>query len=244
MNGKNSWLWAFQNKAATYLAFDKSRSRDVVNRSFSPEEQRGTVRVTDRWPAYFMGDVGMEDHQVCIVHLLRNLTYTAQAFPDDAWSLDMLDLLRDSVHRRNRGKSGRGRGRIWRRGWTNCWRGRRSTRKRTGTAPNWTSSKKASPNTGTTSSPSSRTPPSRPRTTTARRPCGRPRPNSRSADASARNPARRTTPPSPPSYRRRSRTGRTPSRSSGSLRPLRWHSIIASIIVDRGAGPPVYGRGT
>ena len=143
-----------------------------------------------------------------------------------------------------RGKSGRGRGRIWRRGWTNCWRGRRSTRKRTGTAPNWTSSKKASPNTGTTSSPSSRTPPSRPRTTTARTPCGRPRPNSRSADASARNQARRTTPPSPPSYRRRSRTGRTPSRSSGSLRPLHWHSIIASIIVDGGAGPPVYGRGT
>ena len=55
VNGKNSWLWAFQNKAATYLAFDKSRSHDVVNRNFSPEERRGTVRVTDRWPAYFMG---------------------------------------------------------------------------------------------------------------------------------------------------------------------------------------------
>lgn len=108
VNGKNSWLWAFQNKAATYLAFDKSRSHDVVNRNFSPEERRGTVRVTDRWPAYFMGDVGMEDHQVCIVHLLRNLTYTAQAFPDDAWSLYMLNLLRDSVHRRNRGEVGAG----------------------------------------------------------------------------------------------------------------------------------------
>ena len=86
MSGKNRWLWAFQNKAATYLAFDKSRGHDVVNRSFSPEARRGTVRVTDRWPAYFMGDVGMEDHQVCIAHLLRNLTYTAQAFPDDASS--------------------------------------------------------------------------------------------------------------------------------------------------------------
>ena len=58
VSGKNSWLWAFQNKAATYLAFDKSRSHDVVNRNFSPEERRGTVRVTDRWPAYFMGEVG------------------------------------------------------------------------------------------------------------------------------------------------------------------------------------------
>ena len=30
----------------------------------------------------------------------------AQTFPDDAWSLDMLDLLRDSVHRRNQGEVG------------------------------------------------------------------------------------------------------------------------------------------
>ena len=74
VNGKKSWLWAFQNKAATYLAFDKSRSHDVVNKNFSPEEQRGTVWVTDRWPAYFMGDVGMEDHQVCIAHLRDILT--------------------------------------------------------------------------------------------------------------------------------------------------------------------------
>ena len=93
----------------------------MVNKNFSPAEQGGIVRVTDRRPAYFMGgDVGMEDHQVCIAHLLRSLTYTAQAFMDDAWSLDMLDLMRDSVHRRNQGTSGRGCGRRWRRGWMNC----------------------------------------------------------------------------------------------------------------------------
>ena len=106
VDGKNNWLWAFQNAAATFLAFDKSRSHDVVNKHFTKEEQGGMVWVTDRLPAYFMGDVGMEDHQVCIAHLLRNLTYTMQAFPDDAWSLDMLDLLRDSVHQRNQGNLG------------------------------------------------------------------------------------------------------------------------------------------
>lgn len=43
----------------------------MVNKNFSPAEQGGIVRVTDRRPAYFMGgDVGMEDHQVCIAHLL------------------------------------------------------------------------------------------------------------------------------------------------------------------------------
>ena len=106
VSGRNSWLWAFQNAAATCLAFDGSRGHDVVNKIFSIEEQGGTVWVTDRWPAYFMGDIGMEDHQVCIAHLLRNLTYTAQAFPDDAWSMDMLDLLRDSVHQRHQGNIG------------------------------------------------------------------------------------------------------------------------------------------
>lgn len=106
VNGKNNWLWGFQNAVATYLAFDKSRSHDVINKHFSKDEQGGIVWVTDRLPAYFMGDVGMEDHQICIAHLLRNLTYTMQAFPDDAWSLDMLDLLRDSVHHKNQGDIG------------------------------------------------------------------------------------------------------------------------------------------
>ena len=45
----------------------------------------------------------MEDHQICLAHLLRNLTYTMQAFPDDAWSQDTMDLLRDSIHSRNQG---------------------------------------------------------------------------------------------------------------------------------------------
>ncbi len=106
VSGKNNWLWTFQNAVATFLAFDRSRSHDVVNKHFSKDEQGGMVWVTDRLPAYFMGDVGMEDHQICIAHLLRNLTYTMQAFPDDAWSLDMLDLLRDSVHQRNQGNIG------------------------------------------------------------------------------------------------------------------------------------------
>lgn len=106
VKGKNNWLWTFQNEVATYIAFDKSRGHEVVNKHFTKEEQGGMVWVTDRWPAYFMDEVGVEDHQICIAHLLRNLTYTMQAFPDDPWSLDMLDLLRYSVHQRNKGVLG------------------------------------------------------------------------------------------------------------------------------------------
>lgn len=102
VNGKNNWLWVFQNAVATFLAFDGSRSHNVINKHFTREELGGVAWVTDRLPVYFMADVGMDDHQICVAHLLRNLTYTMQAFPDDPWSLDMLDLLRESVHRRNK----------------------------------------------------------------------------------------------------------------------------------------------
>lgn len=54
----------------------------------------------------FPENVGMEDHQICIAHLLRNLTYTTQDFKEDPWSMDMLDLLRDSVHQRHQGNIG------------------------------------------------------------------------------------------------------------------------------------------
>lgn len=39
VNGKNNWLWAFQNAAATFLAFDSSRSHHVINKHFTGEEQ-------------------------------------------------------------------------------------------------------------------------------------------------------------------------------------------------------------
>ena len=45
VNGKNNWLWGFQNAVATYLAFDKSRSHDVINKHFSKDEQGGIVWV-------------------------------------------------------------------------------------------------------------------------------------------------------------------------------------------------------
>lgn len=75
----------------------------MVNEHFTKEKQSRRVWGADRWPAYFMDEVVMDDHQICIAHLLQNLTYTMRAFPDDAWSLNMLNLLRYSVHQRNKG---------------------------------------------------------------------------------------------------------------------------------------------
>lgn len=77
-----------------------------------------------------------------------------QAFPDDDWSLDMLDLLRDSVHHSGQGDIGPDvRTKMEKR--LDELLARPPVYKRpTVPTPNWTNSKRASPNTGTTSSPS------------------------------------------------------------------------------------------
>ena len=38
VSGKNSWLRAFQNGVATYLAFDSSRSHGAITENFTPKE--------------------------------------------------------------------------------------------------------------------------------------------------------------------------------------------------------------
>lgn len=106
VSGKNNWMWTFQNKVATYLAIGGGRGHNVINEQFSQSELSGKTYVTDRLPAYFMDEVGIGDHQICLAHLLRNLTYTMQTFKDDPWSLDMMDLLRDAIHRQNEGEFG------------------------------------------------------------------------------------------------------------------------------------------
>ena len=106
VGGKNNWMWTFQNRVATYLTVDGSRSHEVIGKAFPSGELSDKVLVTDRLPAYFMDEVDIRDHQVCLAHLLRNLTYTMQTFKGDPWSLDMMDLLKESIHARNRGATG------------------------------------------------------------------------------------------------------------------------------------------
>ena len=49
---------------------------------------------------YFTDDITVKDHQLCLTHLLRNLIYCTETFPEEPWSMDMIELLRDSIHRR------------------------------------------------------------------------------------------------------------------------------------------------
>jgi len=100
VNGENHWLWTFQSVLATYLVIDKSRGHKVLQKIFEDKELMKMIFVSDRWGAYFTDDVKFKDHQLCLAHLLRNLIYCTEAYPDEPWSIDMIELLRDSIHRR------------------------------------------------------------------------------------------------------------------------------------------------
>jgi len=100
INGEKYWLWVFQTMVAVFLAIDKRRSREVIKRLFADKELRRLILESDRWGSYFTEDVKFKNHQLCLAHLLRNLIYCTEAYPDEPWSLDMIELLRDSIHRR------------------------------------------------------------------------------------------------------------------------------------------------
>ena len=100
VNGENYWLWAFQTTDATFLAIDKRRSREVIKRLFEDKELEHMILESDRWGSYFTDDIKVKNHQLCLAHLLRNLIYCTEAFPEEPWSMDMIELLRESIHRR------------------------------------------------------------------------------------------------------------------------------------------------
>ncbi len=58
-----------------------------------------TVLVTDRHGAYF-SMLMVKTHQICLVHLQRNLVYLTELQPENQWPKDMLNLITDAMKQR------------------------------------------------------------------------------------------------------------------------------------------------
>ncbi|MFR9647279.1 MAG: IS66 family transposase, partial [Rikenellaceae bacterium] len=97
IDGKNHWMWTFQTELASYLAIDKSHGGKVVDNHF-PNGFPDATLVSDRLALYF--NVVARDHQICLAHLLRNTIYIDELTGGHKWAKEMLELLRESIHRR------------------------------------------------------------------------------------------------------------------------------------------------
>jgi hypothetical protein len=95
INGKNHWAWSFQNPVATYIAINKSRGSKAIEK-IMPEGFEKNILVTDCWAAYFKQNA--LGNQLCTAHLLRELKFFAQKYPDEPWAPNLSKLITDAIH--------------------------------------------------------------------------------------------------------------------------------------------------
>lgn len=97
INGKLYWMWVWQTRYLTYIHSDKSRGKLAIDKQFKDGLQKATL-VTDRHASYFNMEV--KGHQLCLAHLLRELTYLSELDTSQTWSLQMGKILREAIHKR------------------------------------------------------------------------------------------------------------------------------------------------
>jgi len=95
LNGELHWMWTFQNDYLTYIYQDPSRGKAAIDKRF-PQGVPQSILVSDRHSSYFNMDTA--GHQLCLAHLLRELTYLGELDKTQKWSFEFLELLRKSIH--------------------------------------------------------------------------------------------------------------------------------------------------
>jgi len=97
INGKNRWSWVFQNNKATYITSARSRKKEVFT-DVMPNGMPFSTLVADCYAAYFSQNI--KTLQTCIAHLLREIKYLAEIYPDDIWHKQLFTLLLQALQAR------------------------------------------------------------------------------------------------------------------------------------------------
>lgn len=101
VDGDTWWLWCFCNRRCVYYMIDRCRGSPALEMFFT-ESFKGTL-VHDFWAAY--ESVWVDEHQCCLVHLLRELEKVDEHNGSEAWrafAKKLRRLLRDGIRLRKR----------------------------------------------------------------------------------------------------------------------------------------------
>lgn len=93
VNGKQGWIWVFQTKLITYLAFSMSRGYNSITNLFK-DGLPLSIYVTDCWAAQLK--VKTKSKQICTAHLLRELSNFIDALKCE-WSASLKTLLKEAI---------------------------------------------------------------------------------------------------------------------------------------------------
>jgi len=97
ISGALQWFWTFQTKNLTYIYSHTSRGKEAIDTHF-PEGLPSSWLITDRHASYF--NLYVKGHQICLAHLLRELTWLNEMAPHQKWSGKMKTLLQEAIHKR------------------------------------------------------------------------------------------------------------------------------------------------
>lgn len=91
INGKNNWVWTFQNAMATFIGIHPQRGYLAIE-ELMPEGFGDTIIVSDCWASYFKTNA--KSHQICTAHILRELQYLTERYKGQTWSGRMTKLIK------------------------------------------------------------------------------------------------------------------------------------------------------
>lgn len=95
INGKNHWVWTFQNNRATYIGIHPRRGYMAIE-ELMPEGFKNTTIVSDCWASYFKTNA--KSHQICTAHILRELQYLTERYKNQTWSDRLSKLIKEALN--------------------------------------------------------------------------------------------------------------------------------------------------
>ena len=103
INGKLNWMWVFQNMVLTFIFHHASRGKAAINKHFI-NGLLNCILVTDRHSSYF--NMETAGHQLCLIHILRELVYLGELDKEQQWSAAMMNLFYYSIEQRKTKETG------------------------------------------------------------------------------------------------------------------------------------------
>jgi transposase len=97
VNNENHWAWTWQTTLATYIAIARSRGFKTIEQTFPNGFQNATY-VSDSLSAQLKTTAN--SHQLCLAHLLRELTYFQEIYRH-SWPTQMIALLQKAIALKN-----------------------------------------------------------------------------------------------------------------------------------------------
>lgn len=94
VNGQKNWIWTWQNNDLTFITYSDNRGFKTIEDNFA-EGLPNTILVHDRYACHFNCEA--MHHQICMAHVLRDLQYLVELYPQSKWATEMKILITQAI---------------------------------------------------------------------------------------------------------------------------------------------------